>query len=100
MAVSEDIELRDDLEETALKQFDTLVEDGSIFYEPSQPETIEHNGFQVSLSHKLYVYGRSKTLFSSNSGFCHTSTRSRLRDQIHQAEKVLEVLSLIHVRQR
>ncbi len=52
IADPEDIKLLEDLEELALRQFDKLVEEGSIFFEPSKPETLKHHGFQVSPSHK------------------------------------------------
>ena len=41
------IRLPDDLEETVIAQFDRLVEAGKIFYKPTKPESVTHNGFQV-----------------------------------------------------
>jgi hypothetical protein len=36
------------LEELPLERFDQLVESGELFYRPSIPENLEHNGFKVS----------------------------------------------------
>ena len=100
MAASQDIQLPDNLEEIALKQFDKLVEDGSIFYETSQPETVEHNGFQVRPITKSYASALSNIVLSSSSEFCHTSTRSQSLDQTRQAGRNLEARSSTHERKR
>ena len=100
MAASQGIKLPDNLEEVALKQFDNLVDNGSIFYEPSQPETVEHHGFQVSPITKSYASALSDIALSSSSECCHTSTRSQSRDQTHQADRVLVARSSTHGRKR
>lgn len=35
------------LEELVLERFDQLLESGELFYHPSLPEHVEHNGFKV-----------------------------------------------------
>ena len=40
------MDLPKNLEKVVLRQFDELVEKGSIFYEPTQPESVQHEGFQ------------------------------------------------------
>ena len=47
MAASSEISLANDLENAVLERFDTLVASGSIFYEASDPEVVQHKGFQV-----------------------------------------------------
>lgn len=37
-----------DLETRALRMFDSLVDQGRLFYEPTEGEIIEENGFKVS----------------------------------------------------
>lgn len=39
--------LPENLEEVTVAQFDKLLNTGKIFYEPTQPESLSHNGFQV-----------------------------------------------------
>ena len=46
-AMTSNIRLPDDLEETVIAQFDKLVEAGKIFYKPTKPESVTHNGFEV-----------------------------------------------------
>jgi hypothetical protein len=47
MGVSSDIRLANDLENQVLERFDNLVASGDIFYEASEPELVQHQGFQV-----------------------------------------------------
>lgn len=47
MVVSSEIILATDLESTVLERFDKLVANGDILYELSDPEVVEHKGFQV-----------------------------------------------------
>jgi hypothetical protein len=47
MVASSEITLTNDLENTVLERFDKLVASGDIFYEASEPEIIQHKGFQV-----------------------------------------------------
>lgn len=46
MGDGNDIILPENLEHIVLTRFDSLVDKGLILYEPSQPETYEHDGFQ------------------------------------------------------
>lgn len=48
MADKELIELPQGLENTVLKRFDELVGKGSILFEPSQADYVQHHGFQIS----------------------------------------------------
>jgi hypothetical protein len=47
------IDLPPDLEDHALERFDNLKANEELFYQPSEPEQIKHNGFQVSGPHRL-----------------------------------------------
>ena len=47
MVVSSDIELANNLESIVLERFDKLVASGDILYEASEPEIVQHKGFEV-----------------------------------------------------
>jgi hypothetical protein len=46
----ENISLSPNLEDIVLERFDKLVKSGELFYHPSTPQHIEHNGFKVCLA--------------------------------------------------
>lgn len=47
MVASPEITLTNDLENIVLERFDKLVASGDILYEASEPEIVQHKGFQV-----------------------------------------------------
>jgi hypothetical protein len=47
MAASSEITLANDLENAVLERFDKLVASGGILYEASEPEIVQHKGFQA-----------------------------------------------------
>jgi hypothetical protein len=47
MVPSSEITLAKDLENAPLERFDKLVASGGILYEATEPEIVQHKGFQV-----------------------------------------------------
>jgi hypothetical protein len=61
MAASSEITLANDLEYAVLGRFDKLVASGGIFYEASEPEIVQQNGFQVRYkAENKYIVGPEK----------------------------------------
>lgn len=58
MGVSSDIELAKDLENIVLQRFDRLVARGEIFYQDSEPEIVQHQGFEVWKPATFIMYSR------------------------------------------
>jgi hypothetical protein len=96
--------LPEDLEGLVLRQFDNLVSKGLVYFEPSEPEHLSHNGFQVcqqrppmalddvvgllyALPEDLSSRDNPDRAASLNSESCHFWTRSQYHHQALQTER-------------
>ncbi|KAF2802702.1 uncharacterized protein BDZ99DRAFT_454376 [Mytilinidion resinicola] len=55
-----------DLFESAMDRFDSLVETGEILYSPSEPDRIEHDGFEVIFEFRIVPAMGSKPLLAAD----------------------------------